>query len=101
MAKESVMKNFFVFALVVSLIGCSGKGLDGTYNSSWNGSSVTFSPNGTAFESRQDGGPVTIGGGPIPYSINGDVIRMGALQFKMLPDGRLDGGAAYGIMTKK
>lgn len=97
------MKKVFTLALIFFLFGCDAQKpeLDGTYASSWNGHNITFSPNGMAVVSRQDGGPITMGGGPMPYTIEGDLIKMGALQFKRLPDGTLNGGPAFGKMTKK
>ena len=95
------MKKLIALALALFLSGCGSEKLDGTYASSWNGENITFRQDGTAVVGRQDGGPISIGGGPMPYIIEGDLIKMGALQLKRLPDGALDGGAAYGKMTKK
>lgn len=95
------MKKLIAIALMVFLFGCNAEKVDGTYSSNWNGKDITFSSNGTAVVSRQDGGPLTIGGGPMPYVIEDGLIKMGALQLKLMPDGTIDGGTAYGKMTKK
>lgn len=95
------MKKLIALALMSFLFGCGAEKLDGTYSSNWNGKNITFNSNGTAVVSRQDGRAVSIGGNPIPYTVEDDLIKMGALQFKMLSDGTIDGGAAYGKMIKK
>lgn len=95
------MKKLIALALMCLLFGCGAEKLDGTYSSSWNGKNITFNPNGTAVVSRQDGGTLTIGGDPMPYTVEDGLIKMGALQLKLLSDGSIDGGTAYGKMIKK
>lgn len=95
------MKKILLLVVVLSLFGCVDKELSGTYSSSWNGRNITFSSNGTAVVTRQDGGPLALGGEPVSYKVNGNVITMGALTMKLMPDGSIDGGAAYGKMIKK
>lgn len=90
------MKKVFFLALALFLFGCSSKKLDGTYTSSWNERSFTFSPDGTAFESVKG---VKVGE-TLPYSIDGDTVKVAIFQFKLLQDGTIDGGAAYGKLTK-
>lgn len=95
------MKKLIALALMFFLFGCGAEKVDGTYSSNWNGKNITFNSNGTAVVSRQDGGPLTIGGNPIPYTVEDGLIKMGALQLKIMADGTIDGGAAYGKMIKK
>lgn len=92
------MKKLFLLSLVLFLCACGAKKLDGTYTSDWNGRSFTFSPDGTAFESVNNGVKV---GETFRYTMEGDLINVAIFQFKLMPDGSIDGGAAYGKMTKK
>jgi len=95
------MKKTIALVLMSLLFGCGGDKLDGTYSSNWNGKNITFHPNGTAVVSRQDGGPIVIGGAPMPYTVEDGLIKLGALQHRLLADGSIDGGTAYGKMIKK
>ena len=37
----------------------------------------------------------------MPYTVEDGLIKLGALQLRLLPDGSIDGGTAYGKMIKK
>ena len=37
----------------------------------------------------------------MPYTIEDGLIKLGALQLRLLSDGSIDGGTAYGKMIKK
>ena len=70
------MKKLIALALVYLLFGCGAEKVEGTYSSNWNGKNITFNPNGTAVVSRQDGGLLTIGGGPMPYTVEDCLISL-------------------------
>lgn len=93
------MKKLFLILITCLLAACNPQPkLDGTYVSSTVDRTITFQPNGMAFEST-----ATTKFPEFPYRIEGDSIKAEGriYQLKLLPDGSIDGGAAYGKMTKK
>lgn len=94
------MKKFFLILITCFLAACNAQQpkLDGTYTSSTVERTITFQPNGMAFESTP-----TAKFAEFPYHIEGKSIKADgrAIQLTLMPDGSIDGGAAYGKMTKK
>lgn len=96
--KKNMIK-LIIIAMATLLFGCNqGKTLDGTYVSNVNGRSLTFKPNGMAFETSG------VNKFPeIPYTIEGKKIKLdGAdiLQLNLMQNGSI-GSQSYGEMIKK
>lgn len=93
------MNKFILILITCVLAACSQKPkLDGTYISSTTNRTITFQANGMAFETTPSAKFAEF-----PYSVEGNSIKTEgrAYQLTLMPDGSIDGGAAYGKMAKK
>jgi hypothetical protein len=96
------LKKILPFIFVIFIVACGQgvKTLNGTYVSSWNGRSFTFESSGMMYETLEKTGQKI--GSPMAYSVDAEgKVKVGILQLSILPDGSIDGGMAYGKMTKK
>lgn len=94
------MKKLLVLLFVLLLSACGSKKIDGTYFNSSLDRGFTFTKSGIVFENNASGKNLS---GDLSYLIDGDQIKIenSPYTFKLNSDGTINGGMAFGTMTKK
>lgn len=93
------MKKKFTVITLFLLAACTSKSdIAGTYFSETANRTITFKPDGKAFESSS-----TTKFEDFSYSVEGKTIKTPGriYQFTLMDDGSINGGAGYGVLKKK